>query len=256
MIIPTPRFKRIEWKFQSYGKHVHLVRLLDVAQRIFNPARPVLDIGCGSGGLSHFLEHYVGLDIDVRALQTAAVNRSNPAEFILADCAALPFKNGSISQFISMSMLEHVPQPAAVIQEIHRVSDGVGMFVLPCADTIPFLYDPVNRIRQHFGLKPVPQGAFGYGHSSLLKLQQWEDLISQSGFKIEESLPFDDMVLGQLEFFFFSLVFRSVPHYSDLPIKTISRLQYVFFNKIHRLLSKIDVRSSMSFCRCFVVRKN
>lgn len=54
---------------------------------------------------------------------------------IVCDIKSLPFKDNSVSAFVSRSALEHVPEPNAVIDEIRRCTSAGGI----SAHLIPFM---------------------------------------------------------------------------------------------------------------------
>ncbi len=55
---------------------------------------------------------------------------------ILADAQKLPLKNNSVDAVICKSLLEHVPQPQKVVEEIYRILKPKGK----CFVYVPFLY--------------------------------------------------------------------------------------------------------------------
>ncbi|WP_156466815.1 class I SAM-dependent methyltransferase [Methylibium sp. Root1272] len=95
----------------------------------------VLDIGCGRGDNLRGLQQresycYVGLDIDdrrfpaTRSLQDA----EHSEQFICASAECIPLPTGSVDLVVSFNVLEHLPQPGAVIHEITRVLRNGGVF--------------------------------------------------------------------------------------------------------------------------------
>ena len=93
------------------------------------PPGRVLDLGCGIGHSYHRLapRETVGVDIDGGALA------GQERETVVADMRALPFPPGAFASVISVQSLEHVPDPARVLEEVARVlePDGVAVFVTP-----------------------------------------------------------------------------------------------------------------------------
>lgn len=55
---------------------------------------------------------------------------------VVADIRKLPFKDGSLDMVVCESVLEHVPRPGAVIEEINRVVKAGGYIYI----SVPFLY--------------------------------------------------------------------------------------------------------------------
>jgi SAM-dependent methyltransferase len=79
----------------------------------------IIDLGCGNNRVDDDL---VSLD----SIDYAAVD-------IVADVAALPFKSESLDGFASRSVLEHLPDLAAALEEIRRCTKpgGVSLHLIP-----------------------------------------------------------------------------------------------------------------------------
>ena len=88
----------------------------------------ILDIGCGNGGISsHFArenEHY-GVDIADR-------RRDDTESFVfrLVESERLPFDENFFDIVISHHVIEHVPDQALHLAEIHRVLKPTGLAYL------------------------------------------------------------------------------------------------------------------------------
>lgn len=97
----------------------------------------VLDIGAADRWIEPLLRpgtRYVALDYPDTAL---ALYGARPD--VLADAAHLPFADGSFDAVTCLEVLEHVPDPSAVLSEIARVLRTGGRAWL----SMPFLY-PVH----------------------------------------------------------------------------------------------------------------
>ena len=78
-----------------------------------------LDVGCGNGRyVMHFDSNHRTAGIDI---QRYPQWDEAPRQFQVADAASLPFEDGCFETIVSFEMLEHVPDPASVLQEFHRV---------------------------------------------------------------------------------------------------------------------------------------
>ena len=97
----------------------------------------VLDVGCGSGLGCWFaarqatVDRVVGVDACTRALQRAEahVGLANVA-FVEACAEALPFEPDTFDSALVGELLEHVLDPAAVLQEVVRVVRPGGPVVV------------------------------------------------------------------------------------------------------------------------------
>ena len=248
----------IEWKFFSYGKNLHVSRTLDILREEFPECHILLDVGCGSGGTAYHVTRrtsiaYTGVDIDAKAVNFARATVPH-SRFICSSAEQLPFDDAGIPYVLSISMLEHTENPDQIVREMARVCSIGGAFVLPCADTFPFQYDPINWTLLYLKRKPIAHGAFGYGHIGLLKKSEWRELLENNGFRVIRELPYDNSLLCQLEFMVLSFVFRGET-YSDLPIRSISLSTYKWIERLCSLLRYLDIRTSKSFATTFIVEK-
>lgn len=79
----------------------------------------VVDIGSGNNRIH---EQIICLDLfDYEAVD------------IVCDVDKLPFKKGSIDAFVTRSMLEHVPNPEAVVNQFYQMTrdGGIGLHLIP-----------------------------------------------------------------------------------------------------------------------------
>jgi len=96
----------------------------------------LLDVGCGDRPYEHifrpFVDSYVGIERDVTYAATDASSRPVKAD-ILYDGVRLPFDDGSFHTVLSLQVLEHTPEPDALVAEMGRVlrDDGVLVMAVP-----------------------------------------------------------------------------------------------------------------------------
>jgi SAM-dependent methyltransferase len=82
-----------------------------------------LDIGCGLGDMLAFRQNTVGADVNPHAV---AYCRSRGLDARLIEDGCLPFADASFDTVILDNVLEHVPNPRALLREIHRVLKQAG----------------------------------------------------------------------------------------------------------------------------------
>ena len=93
----------------------------------------MLELGCGSGHWTQFFVEkgfkVTGVDIS-EAMLDIAKQKNIDAQFMLADCANLPFANNSFCFIATITMLEFVNDIDKVIKEIYRVLKKGGYLVI------------------------------------------------------------------------------------------------------------------------------
>jgi SAM-dependent methyltransferase len=92
---------------------------------------PILDAGCGTGGLLARLgrSDCVGLEYDARAARRAAAKSG--VAIVQGSVNAMPFRDGAFAAIVSADVLCHAAvDPAAALAELRRVLRPGGMLVL------------------------------------------------------------------------------------------------------------------------------
>jgi 2-polyprenyl-3-methyl-5-hydroxy-6-metoxy-1,4-benzoquinol methylase len=121
--------------YDKYGSTNPVVRRLmarfegDMAA-LLQVARPssILDVGCGEGVLTQQWAQaidgrVVGIDLEDPQLRSEWERRSLPnLEFRTGVGDALPYADGEFAAATAMEVLEHVPDPEAVLAEMSRVA--------------------------------------------------------------------------------------------------------------------------------------
>lgn len=130
------------------------------------PGAVILDAGCGDAPHSAF---FAGQDVtiiladvlpDSVALAAAATARAGSAATVrelVTDCAPLPLPDASVDRVVATEVLEHVPDPAAFLAELVRVSKPGALLLLSVPDArseelqrpfaAPDYFVPPNHVR-------------------------------------------------------------------------------------------------------------
>jgi len=94
--------------------------------------RTVLDIGCGTGGISQFLaetyspDELVGIDVEAGLIDLATgrakqLGLENQLKFICVEPGPLPFEDGSFDAVFSKDAMIHIADKEALFAEVFRV---------------------------------------------------------------------------------------------------------------------------------------
>ncbi len=92
----------------------------------------VLNLGCSTGIIDESIANHVawvtGVDIDEPAITLATSRRRAPnVDFRIDDAMKLSFTDASFDIVICSQVYEHVPDPARMMEEIHRVLRAGGV---------------------------------------------------------------------------------------------------------------------------------
>jgi len=97
----------------------------------FAGARAILDVGCGTGDFGR-MRPSSSIDVrgvDVDALAIAEASQHERALCVDLDRAPLPYANATFDGVLAKDIFEHVQDPAALANEIHRVLQPGGVLV-------------------------------------------------------------------------------------------------------------------------------
>lgn len=117
-------------------------RFVDALRRRVRSGARVLDLGCGSGEITHACAEagydMTGCDISAKMLRAASARfAGDRCRFVGADARlapALPFEDSGFDAVIASSVLEYVPDALAEMQEIRRVLRPGGWLVATVPD--------------------------------------------------------------------------------------------------------------------------
>jgi SAM-dependent methyltransferase len=127
--------------------------ILDVLQRRVPDlsSRPLFDIGCGSGGLLHFLADSgvpVAGACDAYLESLQIVRRRLDVPLVLADEGRLPPLGEGLRLVSFFDVLEHVDDDGALLRWTTSVL-APGGFLILTVPAHPFLFDEMDEIAHH-----------------------------------------------------------------------------------------------------------
>lgn len=119
-------------------------RIVDELESVLGHPLPggtrVVDLGAGTGNLAVKLaidgrfSSVAAVDISPKMLEKAeqsAKDHGCEVETIVSDMTRLPFEDSSVDLMVGCAMLHHVPEPEALLKEVHRVmKPGAPMVII------------------------------------------------------------------------------------------------------------------------------
>jgi ubiquinone/menaquinone biosynthesis C-methylase UbiE len=140
----------------------------------------VIDVGCGSGRAVGELAargvRAIGVDADPAMIETAAA-RWPAGEFHVADAAALPLDDGSVTGYRADKVLHVLPDPAGAVAEARRVLAPCGRAVLTGQDWDTIVIDSDDPARTR---SIVHARADGMPHPRIAR--RYRNLLLDNGF--------------------------------------------------------------------------
>ena len=112
-------------------------------------AQAVLDLGCGD---KPYLPYFAGVASDYVGVDVHAGEHVD----VVGPADELPFEDGRFDVVVATQMLEHVPDPARVLREAHRVLRPGGVLLLSTHGTTVYHPNPGDFWRwTHEGLEKL-----------------------------------------------------------------------------------------------------
>lgn len=148
----------------------------------------VLDVGCGSGGLLGALRGAAGYRAGIELSPTAAKAAAEVADEVvnLPVDADLPFPPGSFDVAVCADILEHLPDPAAVLTTVANLCRPGGAVVV----SVPNVANWQARLRLLRGVWRYEQvGLFDSGHLRFFTRTTLLELVAGCGLAVEACVP-------------------------------------------------------------------
>ena len=159
----------------------------------------ILDCGCGEGFYVMTINSLypkvkiVAFDKDKSMLDEAKkwIGIKRNVNFLKGDIFDMTFKNNYFDKVILSEVLEHVTNDVEVLLKIKRILKPGGILIITVPNhNYPFLWDPLNWIREHLGLghfnpkNTILGGVWSYDHKRLYFYDRIEKMVKDVGFKI------------------------------------------------------------------------
>lgn len=113
--------------------------------RHFAPDARLLDVGCGTGWLADHFPDYTGLDGSPDAVAAAGERGRNVQLHDVSE--PLPLEDASFDGVVMKDLLEHVPDPVALVREVRRVLRPGGRVFASSPDAQRWVWDDYTHRR-------------------------------------------------------------------------------------------------------------
>jgi len=164
------RFEERNWWFVL--KRRILKSLLTRFEGEGSGSKRILDVGCGTGIVPLFLQHYgavCGLDISWEALQFC--KKRKLTQFVCqSDGKTIPFREKVFDMVTAIDVIEHVDRDEVLLKEFYRVlKDGGRLYLMTSA--YPFLWSEHDE---------------AVGHKRRYTFQELKARVQRAGFEIKK----------------------------------------------------------------------
>ncbi|MEW5939573.1 MAG: methyltransferase domain-containing protein [Chloroflexota bacterium] len=178
--------------------HVGLLRGMTVDNAMLKPGESVLDVGCGTGGVTIPAKQRVGekgraAGIDPAPEMIAVARRKAQRagleiDFRVGVIESLPYPDGTYDAATSSLMMHHLPRHLQVkgLEEIYRTLKPGGRILI--ADMMRPSKSPVKRF--------LTLAIFHHGHVAESGLEDLLQLLRDAGFEEVEQLTVRFLTIG------------------------------------------------------------
>lgn len=195
--MPEPTGERMMPEHQS-GELVHAEHVARYRMAVqYVSGKRVLDAACGEGYGSQMLlgagaKTVVGIDVD--AATVAEAGQKYGAEFVVGDAAELPFEEDAFDLIVSFETIEHLEDPARMLDEFSRVLAPGGAVIVSTPNSLEY------KVENEFHVKEFTPGEFEqlltprFGKPRFVYQQTWlfSALLEEASFaSTDASAPLD-----------------------------------------------------------------
>lgn len=159
---------------------------VEKASRLVPYCNTLLDVGCGTGIIAHFIKGKVkkvyGIDISKKDLEKAK-ERGIITTAVDFNSKSFPFKTNFFDSITCLDVIEHVLDPRVVLKEMYRVlkKDGILILSTPNIRFSNHIYD--LAIKGIFPKTSIDESFYDGGHVHFFTYKDMTELLKNAGFK-------------------------------------------------------------------------
>ncbi|TXB69546.1 class I SAM-dependent methyltransferase [Phaeodactylibacter luteus] len=174
-----------------------------------------LNLGTGEGDYDHMVSRFCTTLIacDINEADVAYAQKLNQGvpnlSYRVENALALSFPDNHFDLITSVDVIEHVGQPARMMEEVQRVlkPGGAALITFPNLD-FPLTYDPINRLLRWLGQGKIAQGAYAFGHEYLVSGSDFRGWAKNYGLEVVEEHNLSGHLIGLLEMYWTGVIQR------------------------------------------------
>jgi ubiquinone/menaquinone biosynthesis C-methylase UbiE len=197
-------------RLESRGKHPTFQRMLYEYLEFINidEMQAVLDLGCGTGFTGreiarrrNFKGTVLGIDISSQLIEQATrlareEGVSHRVHFRVGDSRSLDLENDSFDAVIAHTLISHLPDPAALIEEMIRLVKPGGLVVIYDGDYASLTYSNPDAQRG----KAIDDLIIGSIVTQPRILRQLPLLLTSAGLEIVQAFAYVVTDVGKADF--------------------------------------------------------
>lgn len=128
-------------------------KLVDYTIQILGISREarMVDLGCGNGWILGHSGNVSPVAVDISHLNCKLTTQNTAStKAIQADAQNIPLQNESFDLVVCTDLIEHVPHPTAVVQEIMRILRPGGVLIFGCPFEQDLSYYQSSRYKRRY----------------------------------------------------------------------------------------------------------
>lgn len=195
------KMNRLETFLMTFdlGRNIYLKGIVKDLQGMSGlpPKKKILEIGCGNGTGTRFIQQFfqpaelIATEYDADLVEVARqINKGSSILIEAGDATKLRFADNEFDAVVGLSVIHHIPNWEACLDEMYRIIKPGGMFIVKelSIETFETFF---GRISRRFVEHP---------YEDMLKKDEFLAYLEQQGFKILDCRPHS--MLGLLTDFF------------------------------------------------------
>lgn len=166
----------------------HKEKLINIFQNLDLNNKKILDIGCGSGGLTFKLfkslrnSEVIGVDFNEKAIKSANIRlkreKLKKLKFMSGDAENIVFNDNEFDIVIALDMLDHLFDPEKCLINIRKILKKNGYAII-CVGNYSSLWPIIEKLWDDFG----DSRNYGETHLHHFTKKHFEGMLKRAGFK-------------------------------------------------------------------------